>query len=115
MAVSGVFIVAQDVSNDVTVSVGAMIRSGRTQYRQTVSLTNTSGGTLSGPLALAVSNLTGGAVLSNASGSFLGTPYLNLLAAGKHLKAGQRLVVTLTFRSATAPSPAYTSQVLAGI
>ena len=92
-----------------------MIRTGPTQYRQAVAITNTSGRPLSGSLALLVSNLGGGAVLSDASGSFLGHPYVDFLAKGQLLKAGQRVIVTLTFLSATAPSPGYTAQVLRGI
>ena len=97
------------------VAGGAMIRTGRTQYQQAVAITNASGRPLSGPLALLVSNLSRGAVLSDASGSFLGHPYLDFLAAGQRLQAGQRVVVTLTFRSAAAPSPGYAAQVLRGI
>jgi hypothetical protein len=114
-AASGPLIVAQDVSNLVRVAGGAMIRTGRTQYQQAVAITNASGRPLSGPLALLVSNLSRGAVLSDASGSFLGHPYLDFLAAGQRLQAGQRVVVTLTFRSAAAPSPGYAAQVLRGI
>jgi len=114
-AASGPLIVAQDASQLVRVAGGAMIRTGPTQYRQAVAITNTSGRPLSGPLALLVSNLSRGAVLSDASGSFLGHPYLDFLAAGQRLQAGQRVVVTLTFRSAAAPSPGYAAQVLRGI
>jgi hypothetical protein len=62
-----------------------------------VVLTNPSGHALRGPLALVLSGLPAGVILSNASGSYQGNAYLDLVPAGGVLNPWQEVVVTLLF------------------
>jgi hypothetical protein len=64
---------------------------------QTLTLTNVSSSALSGPLALVLSGLPNNVVLANTTGSYQGSPYVDVLPVGASLAAGQSLTVTLEF------------------
>jgi hypothetical protein len=86
----------------VSLSFGSITyNSKKNLYSETVTLTNNTGGTLTSPLSLELTNLLGGVVLTDATGTTSGNPYLRFLSAGKTLKPGASLTITLTF---TAPS-----------
>jgi hypothetical protein len=70
-------------------------------YSETVTLTNHSSGTLTGPMSLELTNLPSSVVLTDATGTVNGNAYIRFLKSGKTLKPGASLSVTLTF---TAPS-----------
>jgi hypothetical protein len=108
---------APDVSNSVSVT-----RSGYSysaifkRYAQVVTLTNTSASPISGPIYLALDNLSGTASLYNAAGKTgcaapTGSPYVTVagpLAAGAHVTA------VLQFTDPTNTAISYTPRVLAG-
>jgi hypothetical protein len=87
-------------------------------YKQTVTLKNTSGTAVIGPLSLVLDGLSAGVKLVNQTGSTsktspAGSPYVNVALAGNELDVGQSVTVVLEFAS---PSSAitYTARVLAG-
>ena len=69
-------------------------------WSETVTLTNKTGSTLTGPLSLEMTNLPSGVVLTDATGTTNGNPYIRFLSSGR-LKPGASVSLTLTF---TAPS-----------
>jgi hypothetical protein len=75
------------------------------QVLKTVTITNTTGKFLTGPLALVVDELPSGVTLTNATGSYQGSPYVNVLCFGAPLGPGQRITVTLDFLLQGAPQP----------
>jgi hypothetical protein len=77
------------------------ITSNSNKYSETVTLTNNTSGTLTGPLSLELTNLPSGVVLTDATGTTNGNPYIRFLSSGKTLKPGASTTITLTF---TAPS-----------
>jgi hypothetical protein len=86
----------------VSLSFGSITYNSKANlYSETVTLTNNTSGTLTAPLSLELINLPGGVVLTDATGTVNGNPYVRFLKAGKTLKPGASLSVTLTF---TAPS-----------
>jgi hypothetical protein len=68
-----------DVTGSIT-TLGASMAYNRAtgKYVGNFVLTNTGGGTLTGPLQLQLNNLTAGIALSNASGSHDGMPYITV-------------------------------------
>ena len=66
-------------------------------FDQTVTITNLSGQTLRGPLGLVVVGLPNTAALVDASGTYQGNPYINLMAYNSTLAAGQSVSITLQF------------------
>jgi hypothetical protein len=86
----------------VSPSFGSITYSHKTKlYSETVTLTNDGGTTLTGPSSLELTNLPTGVVLTDATGTLSGNPYIRFLSSGKTLKPGASLTITLTF---TAPS-----------
>jgi hypothetical protein len=82
-------------------SFGSITFNSKTNlYSETVTLTNNTGSTLTGPLSLELTNLPGGVVLTDATGTTNGNPYIRFLSSGR-LKPGASVSLTLTF---TAPS-----------
>jgi len=65
-------------------------------YNGTMTVTNTSGSTITGPLSVGLPNLTGGVTLSSPmSATFNGAPYIAL--TGTDMNAGQAISVLLKF------------------
>jgi hypothetical protein len=123
-----------DISNPFTVApadvtAGLTLQRGSLQamgsgtsatllFEQTVTLTNGSGHVLAGPLAVVFNSLPSGVTLANATGTYQGHPYLDVLGSGASLAPGQRVTLTLKF---SRPSQQvcedilYTLKVLEGI
>jgi hypothetical protein len=90
------------VASPVSLSFGSITYNRKTNlYSETVTPTNTTSGTLTGPLSLELTNLPGNVRLTDATGTTNGNPYIRFLSAGKTLRKGASVSITLTF---TAPS-----------
>ncbi len=102
---------------DVSASIKA-VPSGLTyarlsgQWSGTLSITNTSGAALNGPLQIALSGLPAGVTLVNASGNRGGVPYLT--ANTGSLAAGATLSVPVSFTKTGTAAISYTTQVYSG-
>jgi hypothetical protein len=84
-------------------------------YSQTVTLTNTTSGTLTGPISLALTNLPSGVVLTDATGTTDGDPYVRFLTSGKTLSKGAKTSITLTFTAPSLSSIAFVTEVVVGL
>ena len=73
---------------------GALYNRVTGKYAGSLTITNTSGAALAGPLQLKLDKLTGGLTLDNASGASAGAPYVSLSGS---LNAGATITVPLTF------------------
>ncbi|MYM25912.1 ExeM/NucH family extracellular endonuclease [Duganella sp. FT135W] len=78
----------------------------------TLSITNTSGAAITGPLQVSLGGLASGVTLVNASGNRSGVPYLT--ANTSSLAAGATLTVPLTFTKTGTAAISYTTQVYSG-
>ncbi|NVM78698.1 hypothetical protein FHW83_004528 [Duganella sp. SG902] len=102
---------------DVSASVKA-VPSGLTysrlsgQWSGTLSITNTSGAALNGPLQIALGGLPAGVTLVNASGNRSGVPYIT--ANTGSLAAGATLSVPVSFTKTGTAAISYTTQVYSG-
>jgi len=86
------------------------------RYVQTVTLTNNSAATLSGPISLVLNALTAGVTLWNASGTTnlmlpAGSSYIN---AATNLAPGQSIALQLQFTNSGNVAFSYSPRVLAG-
>jgi hypothetical protein len=103
--------VSIDKSVDVTPSV-SIARSGLTvnrftnKYTGTVTITNTGGQALAGPLHFRLQALTAGVTLDNQTGVKDGVPYIALPDAS--LAPGQSVTLTTTFSNPNKVGIAYT-------
>jgi hypothetical protein len=85
-------------------------------FVQTITITNTSGSALLGPLALQLTNLSSNATLANASGTDAnGNPYIDFTTPSGQLAAGQSITVTLYFKDPTLKAITYGTQVWEGL
>jgi RHS repeat-associated protein len=110
-----------DVTNRTSVRLGSFQwvagsnSKSKYNYLETVTVTNTSGATLAGPICLELVGLTG-ATLYNASGTSKivnpKSPYLLLSSAS--LLPGASLTVTLDFYDPPGTLPMYTTRVISG-
>jgi hypothetical protein len=89
-----------DVTGELQVDRGRPHRVGGhgdpVAFEQTLTLTNTSGGVLAGPLAVVLGGLPDGFTLANATGTYQGHPYMDVLGSGAALAPRQSITVTLT-------------------
>jgi hypothetical protein len=97
---SNVFTVAPaDVTGDVLIQSGPTHhdanRDGQVMVRQTVTIANTSGQELSGPLAVVLQGLPAGVTPVKPTGTFQGSPYVSVLSSHATLAPGQRVSLTL--------------------
>jgi hypothetical protein len=90
---------------------GATLNRATGKYVGSVTVTNTSGATLSGPLQLKLTGLTSGVALDNASGASAGDPYVSLSGA---LAPGASVNVPLTFTNSARSVVGYTPQLFLG-
>jgi len=102
---------------DVTASVrtaasGLVFARASGKWTGTVSITNTAGTALTGPLQIALKNLPVGVALSNASGSQGGAPYLT--AAVANLAPGATITVPVSFTKTGTAAITYTTTVYSG-
>ena len=102
---------------DVTAAV-AITRSGITlgrvggKYSGTVTVKNTSGAAITGPLHLVLQGLPSGVTLDNKSGMVDGAPYLTL--ANTTLAPGASVTVTTTFTNPSKVGIGYNAKLLSG-
>jgi hypothetical protein len=86
----------------VALSFGAITYKSQTNvFSETVTLTNNTSGTLTGPLSLELTNLPSGVVLTDATGTTNGNPYIRFLKSGKTITKGASVSITLTFTAAS--------------
>ncbi len=109
---------AADVSNSVTVTrLGFVLNLATGRYSQTVTVTNNSPNTITGPISLVLDSLSSDAALFNATGttdsleSPAGSPYLNV---NVNLATGQKASFTLQFTDPTRAAITYSTRVLVG-
>lgn len=112
---------AADVTAQVSITRGGFSYS-RTlhQFVQNVTITNTSGAPIDGPLSLVLDGLSNNATLANPDGHTAalapaGAPYVNVAAgAGNAVEAGQSVSVTLYFVDPSMTGITYSTRVIAG-
>jgi CSLREA domain-containing protein len=109
---------AADVSASVTVTrLGFVLNPVTGRFAQTVTITNTSASTITGPVSLVLDSLSADATLFNATGTTdslelpAGSPYLN---ANVNLAPGQNTSFALQFTDPTHGAITYNPRVLAG-
>ncbi|MGH7223583.1 MAG: hypothetical protein ACRELF_10170, partial [Gemmataceae bacterium] len=104
------------VASPVSLSLGSITYNSMTKlYSEKVTLTNTTSGTLTGPMSLELTNLPSGAVLTDATGTTNGNPYVRFLASGKTLKKGANVSITLTFTAASQSEITFGTEVVVGL
>jgi len=102
---------------DVTSSV-KIVRSGVSlnratgKYSGTVSVTNTGGAALAGPLHLRLEGLTAGVTLDNKSGEQGGAPYITLPSGG--LAVGASVTLTTVFGNPSKAAVNYSARLISG-
>ncbi len=82
-------------------------------FNGSITVTNTSGGTLTGPFQLVFTALPAGVALLNASGIYNGSPYITLPSITT-LAAGQTVTGNLQFTDLSMTTITFTPQVYAG-
>jgi Divergent InlB B-repeat domain len=109
---------AVDVTGYVTVIYGPIVLNPVSRrYAQTVTVTNNSSFTFTGPLSLVLDNLSANATLFNLSGTTdsqdppAGSPYIN---SNMNLAPGQMASFSLQFTDPSNTTISYTARVLAG-
>ena len=116
--------VAGSTTNDITNEIG--IRQlpvhpdpddGPNAFEQMVILVNNSGTTLTGPIALVLTGLPAGVTLTNATGMFNGSPYIDIVPANGSWKPGQShfLMPRLDFYDPSGVPITWTAQIIQGI
>jgi hypothetical protein len=104
------------VTSPVSTSFGNITYNSKTGlYSETVTLTNTSGSTLTGPIALELTGLPSGVSLTDATGTQNGDPYVDFLNSGKTLKRNASVSITLTFTAASASDIDFGTEVVVGL
>ncbi len=90
---------------------------GRGTYIQAALFINESGSAISGPIALVLNNLPTGVTVTNADGTYNGSPYINIEPPNGTWQPGVRyfLVAVLTFSDPTHVKITYTPEVVQGI
>ena len=102
-----------NVTSAVTIRRGSMHKIGRASRRgsggglmaQTITIKNAGRQPLGGPLALRVGSLPSGVTLANATGTYEGGSYRDVLAADQPLAPGKSVTVTLDFSMSGRRSP----------
>ena len=101
-----------DVSGSVKLTqVGATLNRATGKYVGSVTVTNTSGAALAGPLQLKLGNLTTGVTLDNATGTDGGAPYVTVTSP---LNPGATISVPLTFSNPAHSVIGYTPMLYQG-
>jgi hypothetical protein len=91
------------LNSPVSLSIGSITYDKKKKvYSETVTLTNITSGPLTGPWSLELTALPSGVVLTDATGTTNGNPYIRFLNSGNTLQQGASVTITLTF---TAPKP----------
>jgi hypothetical protein len=90
---------------------------GKGNYFQLLLLINKTRTTITGPVALVLTNLTSGVTLTNASGTYNGNPYINIVSSNGSWKPGwwNLLFVTLEFSDPNGVPITYTPEIVQGL
>ena len=80
-----------------------------------VTPTNETSGALTGPMSLELTNLPSGVVLTDATGTTSGNPYIRFLTSGTKLKKGASVSVSLTFTAASLGDITFGTEVVVGL
>jgi len=104
------------VGSPVSLSFGSITYNSHTKlYSETVTLTNNTSGTLTGPMSVALTNLPSGVTLTDATGTTNGNPYMRFLTSGKTLRKGANVSITLTFTAPSLSSITFGTEVVVGL
>ncbi len=118
-----------DVTSALAITQGNLIRSGPytpslyrpgARFVQLVTIRNTSGSAITGPVSLVFNNLPAGVEVSNATGTTAnslpaGRPFLDFnVGSDNVLRAGETATVRVEFRLTARNRPSFSAQVLAG-
>jgi len=104
------------VASPVSLSFGSITYNKKTGlYSETVRLTNNTSGTLMGPMSLELTNLPSGVVLTDATGTTNGNPYICFLNSGKTLKKGASVSIALTFTAPSQSDITFGTEVVVGL
>ncbi len=102
-----------DVSGSFSVSkAGYTVNRSTGQYNGTLTITNTSGATVAGPVNVEVAGLPSGVTLINKSGVRNGVPYITLSSAA--MAAGATVTVPVQFSNPAKVSLTYTTTIYSG-
>jgi len=108
------FVPYTNVSGSVSVSsTGLIYNRIKKQGSETVTVTNTSGQTISGPVEVVLSGLPAGVTAVNSTGTFQGNPYWAVSAGS--FASGASAQVTLTLGYASGTSVTASASVYSGI
>ena len=94
-----------------TTTAGLVLNRSTQKYGDTLTLTNVTGSTLTGPFQLEFDGLTAGVTLANASGSHAGAPFITISAT---LAPGASVAVPLSFSDPAKTAIHYTNTVYNG-
>ncbi len=104
---------SSDVSGSFSTYRSALANArGSITYTGNITLTNTSGAAVSGPLQLELNGLPSGVTLSNATGVRNGVPYITVNSAS--VAAGASVVVNLVFSNPSKGPMGYTTTISSG-
>ena len=103
-----------DVTSQVKVtSTGLLFSRATKTFNGTLTVVNSSGDVIPGPVHVVFAGLPAGATLSNATGMTGGSPYITVSA--KALAAGTAVTVPVQFKNASGAAIGYTARVYSGI
>lgn len=110
----------QSAPAGITVTRGGLryVASAQQQFVQTLTINNTSGSVVAGPINVVIQNLTSTVTLSNPSGTTgctsSGSPFVTLVPAGSSLAAGASASATIYFRDPSLGGFTYSTAVTSG-
>ncbi len=109
-----------NITSDTDIKEGNIRRDradGANRWQQTVTITNISSTTFTGPVALVLTGLHSNVTLVNATGTTDGSPYIDIVSGTGTFNPGKRnrIRVTLEFAAASKSDIAYTPQIEQGI
>lgn len=104
---------SQEVTNSVSIMRSPLAQSRTTTtYNGSVTITNTSGQTISGPIQIVFDDLTPGVTLVNQTGTFAGDPYIT--ATIESLAPGASVKVPVRFSNPSNVPITYTPRIYSG-
>jgi hypothetical protein len=104
---------SSDVSSQIkSLSSGLSFNRSTQTFNGTLTITNSGGAILKGPLQIELNGLTAGVTLLNASGEHNGSPYLS--SAISSLAPGQSISLPLIFRNPNKVGINYQTSVFSG-
>jgi uncharacterized protein len=103
---------AVDVTSSVSYAASGLVYNRASGlYNGSITVTNNSASTITGPIQIALANLSSGVTLSNATGNLGGTPYIT--PAGS-LAAGASVTIPVQFRNPGSARISYTINIYSG-